>query len=465
MAAVACSGGIVDSTTDAAPSVPDASATDALITDAPVDAGCSSLKGTLEPGVAPLLSELGPLVARDRRTLFGVGTAQSCRANGGPAAQLTRVRAKASVAGAAGPPDRDRADLCFGESNGVSAGTVLVAYSATAKRIGAVALLPTNYTANILVGIVPDDDPAWSATPVFSDAQKFSTYPELGLPDAGDAGLISGERVAEVAAAVFLGSSLLVVGQSGQAGLSVLFKATGESNPRALAGTALLEARVNRFQAAATISSGGAWLAGPTPDGRLGIVKLTQDNALDETFGAGGFVEVGDVGQGALVHAIGVDALGRVIVVSTSNRSDAYATGLATTTRVTPNGAVDPSFGVGGIAEVPLVTTGDRGAGFSVIVEPSGGTLIGGNLPPPQGDLFSRRAAIVRIDRDGKLDPAFGGPGSGGRATAPVQPGHGPDDQLSPGGVAMVAVPQSDSCMTEFFAIFSQQGGQGYLFE
>ena len=435
----------------------DVAAQDAGVT----DASCASLRGVPEPGLAPFsIESVGPFVARDDRTLFGVAYAPSCGEIYG-APQLTRLTAKTSGTGATGPIAAERADLCFGQIRGTNGGTILAAYSRSADRIGAVAL-SDGFSANIVVAVISPNDPAWSATPEYSEAQKFVEYPELGRPDAGDAGLISGERVAAATAAIFLGSNLLVVGQTGDVGLTVLFKETGQPNPKALAGSALVETRVTLFQAAAAIEGGGAWAAGPTSGGRVGLVKLTQNNALDGAFGGGGFIEVGAVGEGTRVHGIGVDALGRLLIVRTTTTSGADAatepvTSSPSIMRLTQAGAVDPTFGAGGVAQVPLLTSGP--AGLSVIVEPGGGVLVGG------AEASSRRAAIARLDRDGKVDPAFGGPGSGGLATQPFAPGKAPDVGPNTGSVLMALTPQSNACKTKFFALFAQQDGRGYVFE
>jgi hypothetical protein len=465
-AAGACTGGEASTaTSDAGPSIGDASGTDASTADVRPDAACSTVRGTPEHGVLPILSgDYASVAAQDDRLFYAASRGSpwgECTSSGG--AMLSRVRAQSSAAGPAGPGSADLDILCFGGGGPSSFHDVhLVAYSRAANLIGAVG--PNNSTDHdITVAILPANDPAWAKALTFSTAQRFTRYPHLGLADAGDAGLISGERVTAATASAFLGSNLLVVGQTGEVGLTVLFSDNGQSNPNALAATALVEPRVSLFQAVAPISTGGAWVAGPTSTGRVGIVRLTQGNSLDNAFGTSGFVEVGENGQGRRVHGMGVDALGRLIIVSTvtTTAADAASTAFPMVLRLSPGGQVDLTFGTAGVAHVPLVTAGPR-AQFSVIVEPNGGTLVGGLVPPPAGQAFSLRAAVGRLDGDGNADSTFGG---SGLATAPLLPGKSAGDGLSPDGVAIALTPQSDSCRSKFFAFFSQEGAAGYVFE
>ncbi len=113
----------------------------------------------------------------------------------------------------------------------------------------------------------------------------------------------------------------------------------------------------------------------------------------DPSFGSGG--SVSDT-RGS-VEGLAVQSDGKVIV---SGR-DAQGFLLA---RYLPNGALDPSFGDGGYVETAFPANGDASA---VAVQPDGKIVVAGSDDPVDGTAFSQ-FVLARYNPDGSLDPSFG---------------------------------------------------------
>lgn len=78
--------------------------------------------------------------------------------------------------------------------------------------------------------------------------------------------------------------------------------------------------------------------------------------------------------------------------------------------RYLPGGELDPSFGSGGIVSTRL--SGGHAFGRSLALTPTGKLLIGGTWEPPRVGLVERYApALLRYTSSGSLDPSFGSGG------------------------------------------------------
>jgi uncharacterized delta-60 repeat protein len=134
------------------------------------------------------------------------------------------------------------------------------------------------------------------------------------------------------------------------------------------------------------------------------LARLLPDGSLDTSFGvggiAGGELKGYPVGFGALT----LQSDGKIVVGAALGVNEAFA--LA---RYLPNGSLDGSFGNAG-----LVTTSFPGYTsahlFEIEITPSGKLLAGGLVVKPSAGT---QGAVTRYTSDGSLDPTFGIVGDG----------------------------------------------------
>jgi uncharacterized delta-60 repeat protein len=148
------------------------------------------------------------------------------------------------------------------------------------------------------------------------------------------------------------------------------------------------------------VATGGAGSTGlvsalhPTELGndRWDVVELTPTGALDPAFGSGGTVTLPPAAaQGS---ALGVDASGEIAVRGLVEQTPTDLVGELT--RLTPSGAIDPTFNGGQPVIVPGV---DNNSVF--VVNPDGSVLYGiGNA--------AGQHSLVRYTATGAPDPTFG---------------------------------------------------------
>ena len=123
---------------------------------------------------------------------------------------------------------------------------------------------------------------------------------------------------------------------------------------------------------------------------------LAQPGVLDPTFGQGGVFLSEQGGRAALASLLLSD--GRLLLAGVED-------GDAAVFRLLPEGALDPSFGIGGIARVDFGGIDDFAS--AVALEPDGDILITGARLSKSGG-FPRDAALARLSADGILDTDFG---------------------------------------------------------
>lgn len=121
---------------------------------------------------------------------------------------------------------------------------------------------------------------------------------------------------------------------------------------------------------------------------RTGLSRLNPDGTLDRGFGSAGLVYLPLNATGYLVGLVAEPDEGGVLI------------GASGAVRLTPAGALDPSFGVGGTASVSGATATSvnplSGGGFALA-----GTIRAGSIAAAT-DLF-----VAHFDASGQLDPAF----------------------------------------------------------
>jgi uncharacterized delta-60 repeat protein len=131
------------------------------------------------------------------------------------------------------------------------------------------------------------------------------------------------------------------------------------------------------------------------------VGQLTAAGQLDPNFGAGGVV---NLGQG-FDPSLTAQGDGKLVAVADAGRS---ASGILVT-RLLANGSPDTGFGTGGTATVPWSATGPFYS-EAVRVDPLGRFVIGGW----QGPSFSNSPLLViRLTPTGALDTTFGVGGMG----------------------------------------------------
>lgn len=150
------------------------------------------------------------------------------------------------------------------------------------------------------------------------------------------------------------------------------------------------------------------------PDGRIlaktssELFRFEEDGTSDASFGTDGKVRGFDV--------FGISGMNTIEVLP--DASILMATGVRTTefngwkvAKIDADGAVDPSFGTGGVVDVPF----EEAIGFnelpaSILVVPDGADddilVVGTTRGPDRGPLL---LTMVRLDADGSLDGSFGG--------------------------------------------------------
>ncbi len=140
-------------------------------------------------------------------------------------------------------------------------------------------------------------------------------------------------------------------------------------------------------------------------------VRLLANGSLDSTFGTGGkFTYGGTMGQ---FHAMALQTVGgeqRVVLAGEFVVGNARVNGLV---RLTPQGALDGSFGSGGIVLTDILGLGGTYNGLTV--SPDGGLVAVGNaaVGPPSGHYDSNKAmAVARYLANGALDTSFNGCGT-----------------------------------------------------
>lgn len=151
------------------------------------------------------------------------------------------------------------------------------------------------------------------------------------------------------------------------------------------------------------LPDGGAVAVFAGQFGESDVVQIQADGALDASFGSGGIVQLG----GELPHFNAGDILrqpdGRLVVLGTVQSSDPRAEPTSELVALNADGSPDASFGTAGVDVLPL-----QAASFAL--RPGGGFVV-------DGDTTQRLAAngtqiiqwvVAGLTSGGALDPSFG---------------------------------------------------------
>jgi uncharacterized delta-60 repeat protein len=139
--------------------------------------------------------------------------------------------------------------------------------------------------------------------------------------------------------------------------------------------------------------------------------SLASGATVDGTFGTGGSVTV-PFGSTAGAAAVVVQPDGRIV---TAGQTTVDGSTRIIATRMYATGALDPSFGSGGITTVSINGGAGMDSGAGLALQSDGKIVIAGD---GNATIYGPMSfAAVRLTSDGALDPAFG---NGGTATVNI---------------------------------------------
>lgn len=239
-------------------------------------------------------------------------------------------------------------------------------------------------------------------------APFFLTVPPPALAVQADDRILvaSGTEAGEIRVARFLpdGAPDTAYGESGVATVSLPPPGCGYVVCHGGAVAVALDAR----QRALVIGS----IADTHDRPVIALVRLTTDGELDATFGDGGVATTAtDDGASELPASLAVTQDGRVVVVGTQLDDTSAPAGFVLAT-FTADGTLDPEFGTGGRASLPIPS---GGSAADVVVDGRGRIVVASSMraTPSPGS----RVLVTRWLASGTLDRTFG---SRGRALGGV---------------------------------------------
>ena len=160
--------------------------------------------------------------------------------------------------------------------------------------------------------------------------------------------------------------------------------------------------------AVAVQPDGAVVAAGYTVTDGLAVVRYLPDGQLDETFGTGGVVSAILPGR---LDDVALQDDGCIVVAGVATREDdehEQDFGDIVVVRLLPDGALDPTFGLG----QPVTTDvgGVTNEAQNVVVQPNGSIVVSGasRNPGSDGVGIDDHTDVVRYGPDGLPDPTFG---------------------------------------------------------
>ena len=142
------------------------------------------------------------------------------------------------------------------------------------------------------------------------------------------------------------------------------------------------------------------------------VARFTSSGALDHSFGSGGLVQGPAVptagGSGSLARAVAIQPDGKIVVVGRATTADGTGTDGLLIERYDSNGGLDHSFGSGGVVNLLSSTYGD---GYAVAIQPDGKIVATGAADAAGSGGTFPRVAVARLSSNGSLDTSFGSGG------------------------------------------------------
>jgi uncharacterized delta-60 repeat protein len=133
--------------------------------------------------------------------------------------------------------------------------------------------------------------------------------------------------------------------------------------------------------------------------------RMTPAGALDPSFGSGGVVTL-RINGGAGVDSgagLALQADGKIVIAG-SGRNGTYGPLTFVAVRLATNGSLDQAFGHGGVANVAIGSTSIANA---VVIQPDGKIVLAGTALDAHNEF-----AIARLNPEGALDGSFGSSGT-----------------------------------------------------
>jgi uncharacterized delta-60 repeat protein len=137
---------------------------------------------------------------------------------------------------------------------------------------------------------------------------------------------------------------------------------------------------------------------GPAGSFDVALVRYSPDGTLDQSFGTGGMVTTDIAGGDDFARALAVQADGKLVAAGVARTQT--GTSVVALARYSPDGTLDPSFGIGG-----TVTTG-LDLAEALVVQADGKLVAAG--------VAGQDFGLARYNPDGTLDASFG---TGGTVT------------------------------------------------
>jgi uncharacterized delta-60 repeat protein len=143
------------------------------------------------------------------------------------------------------------------------------------------------------------------------------------------------------------------------------------------------------------IQTDGKIIVAGTADGDFAVARYETDGELDLTFGIGGTVRTNLSGRPGFASAVALQPDGSIVLVG---QSDVSAQPGFAVVRYDNSGALDVSFGSGGIVTIDFEENGEA---MAVALQPDGKIVVAGEAFYGSGPAYF---ALARLNVDGTLD-------------------------------------------------------------
>jgi hypothetical protein len=189
--------------------------------------------------------------------------------------------------------------------------------------------------------------------------------------------------------------------------------------------TLSLSASFDQINAVAIQSNGLIVVVGDVQDpvsglSDFGVARFNSNGTLDSTFGNPSTpgIRITDLGDNDFTHAVAIQSNGSIVVAGSTTSGGLNVFALV---RYTSTGALDGTFGSGGIVTTAFPSSLGDDEAFGVAVDTSGRIVaVGFTLTSTGPSTSSQDFALARYTSAGVLDSTFG---SGGRVVTSVSAG------------------------------------------
>jgi uncharacterized delta-60 repeat protein len=185
---------------------------------------------------------------------------------------------------------------------------------------------------------------------------------------------------------------------------------------------------------AVALPDGGAAAIFDTPGGPVDVVELAADGALDPSFGNGGIARPTVNLPSFSAAQITRQADGKLVLVGSETASSSLEFPPVVLVRLNADGSLDQSFGNGGVDVLPIQTSCNCA---TLGLRPGGGFVVNGatvaQMGPKVGTFQTEitQWTIAGLSADGALDPSFG---QAGLVTLAGHAGYGANLAVLPDG-------------------------------